>query len=160
MRKRELGRLQNDICIEQEIEVDDAWAFGWGSGAVAAHGLFYRQQAAEEFVRRQGCVQQGCCIEEAWLVEVADGVGVMEAGDVRDAAQSFHAVKRFAEVGGGTAEGGWQVGAESNGCDHAWLSAEDNSGMGVLQLDGGGCGRCFYRRAFVAMGKFPGGAVA
>lgn len=38
--QREFGGGEDDVVVEQQIEVDDARAFGWSGCAVAAHGAF------------------------------------------------------------------------------------------------------------------------
>lgn len=37
--------------VEEKIEVDAAWAFGWSGGAVATHGVLDGEKAAEDVER-------------------------------------------------------------------------------------------------------------
>jgi len=82
----EFGGLQDLVGVEEEIEVDDAGAFGWGGGAVAAHGVLDGEEAAEEVEWGKGGFEEGGGVEEARLVEVTDGVGGVEGGDGGDVA--------------------------------------------------------------------------
>ena len=104
--------------VEEEIEVDDAGTFGWGVGAVAAHGVLDGQEGVKEVEGGEGGVEQGGGVEEAGLVEVADGVGGVEAGDGGEVAEGGEAVEGLAEVGLGGAEGGGEVGAGGDGGGH------------------------------------------
>ena len=104
--------------VEEEIEVDDAGTFGWGVGAVAAHGVLDGEEGVEEVEGGEGGVEEGGGVEEAGLVEVADGVGGVEAGDGGEVAEGGEAVEGLAEVGLGGAEGGGEVGAEGDGGGH------------------------------------------
>lgn len=117
------GVLHHDGAVEEQIEVDDARSFGWGGGAVAAHGVLDGEQAVEEIEGKDVGFQQGGGVDEARLVGVADGIGLVELGDGFEAAEVVEPANGFAQVVGGATESGLQVGAESDGGEHgAWES--------------------------------------
>ena len=99
------------VYKEEEVEVEDAGAFGWGIGAVAAHGVFNGEELVEEIEGRKVGLEEGGGVEEAGLVEIAYGVGSVEGGDGGDAAEGGEAGDGFAEVGFWGAVGGGEVGA-------------------------------------------------
>jgi hypothetical protein len=104
--------------VEEEIEVDDAGALRWDGGAVATHGVLDGEKATEDVERASIGFEERGGVEEARLVEIADGVGCVKAGDGGDLAEIGEAVEGFAEVVGGRAEAGREVGAESDGGGH------------------------------------------
>ena len=112
------------VGVEKEIEIDDAGALGGNGGAVAAHVVFDGEEAVEEVEGGQTGFEQSGGVEEARLVEIAHGVGGMEAGDGDDASESGEAAKGFTEVVGGRTEGGGKIGAEGDGSGHS-----EGSGM-------------------------------
>jgi hypothetical protein len=114
----ELGCLQDLVGVEKEVEVDDAGAFGRGGGAVAAHGVFDGEEAVEEVERGKRGFEEGGGVEEARLVEIADGVSGVEGGDGGDMAEVGEATEGFAEVGFGRAVEGGEIGAEGDGGGH------------------------------------------
>ncbi len=99
------------VGVEEEVEVDDAGALGRGVDAVATHGVFDGEELVEEVVRGEGGFEEGGGVEEAGLVEIANGVGGVEGGDGGDAAEDGKTGEGFAEVGFGWAVGGGEVGA-------------------------------------------------
>jgi hypothetical protein len=102
--KGEIGCLHDEIAVEQEVEVDDARAFGWGGGAVSTHGVLDGEEVVEEVEWGESCVEEGGGVEEAGLVEVANGVGGVEGGYGGDVTEGGEAAEGFAEVGVGWAE--------------------------------------------------------
>ncbi len=119
MGEGEVGGLEDGVGVEQEIEVEDARALGWSVGAVAAHGVFDREELVEEDVWGEGSFEEGGGVEETRLVEIAYRVGGVEGGDGGDMAEGGEAGEGLAEVGFGRAVGGGEVGAEGDGGGHA-----------------------------------------
>ena len=105
--------------MEKQVEVDDAGTFGRSGGAVAAHGVLDGQEGVEEIERGKVGFEQGGGVEEARLIDIADGVGGVEGGDGDDMAEVGEAFEGFAEVGLGWAVGGGEIGTEGDGGDHA-----------------------------------------
>lgn len=108
-----------DLCVDQEqIEIDDAGALyaGFRGGiAIAAHGVFDREEPLHEGCGCEGGFEQKGGVEKAGLVGVADGRSVVQAGHGADDAQVSDAGGGFAEVGGAISEGGREVGAKRDG---------------------------------------------
>ncbi len=63
----------------RKIEVDEAWAFGDGGGAITAHLFFYREESVHQFERWKIGFEENGGIQKMRLVEVADGCSVVEA---------------------------------------------------------------------------------
>ncbi len=126
--------------VEQEIEVDDARAFGRCGGAVAAHDVLDGEEAVEEVEGRERGIEQGGGVEEVRLVKVADGGGGVEGGDGGDVAEVGEAVEGFAEIGVGWSEAGGEVGAEGDGGGHAGVlrvwRLKEASNMGWVEIFG------------------------
>jgi hypothetical protein len=120
----EVGSMENLVGavlvgIEEEVEVDDAGAFGRGVGSVATHGVLDGEELVEEVEGGEAGFEEGGGVEKAGLVEIAYWVGGVEGGDGRDLAEGGEAGEGFAEVGLRGAVGGGEVGAEGYSGDHA-----------------------------------------
>jgi hypothetical protein len=74
----EFGCLHDEVAVEQEVEIDDARALGWGRGAVAAHSMLDGEKVVKEVEWGKGGVEESGRVEKARLVEIADGVGGVE----------------------------------------------------------------------------------
>lgn len=98
VREREHRVVADGIAVEQQVEVDDARAFGWGVRAVAAHGVLDGEKAAEEVGRGDLCFQERGGVGEPGLVGVADGFGLVKAGDCGDPAEVLETAQCFEEV--------------------------------------------------------------
>jgi len=99
----EVRGCEDFVAVEEQIEVDDAGAFWWGCGAVAAHLLFDGEEGLEEVFGGEICFEEGGGVEEVGLVKVADGGGVVEGGDFGDGAEVGEVFEGGVEVGGAVA---------------------------------------------------------
>ncbi len=106
-----LGRVEDGIAVEQDVEVDDAGTVGDGGGAVAAHLLLDGEEGGEELGGWEWSAQQGGGVEEMRLIEVADRGGVLEGRDLLHFAEGAHVFDGGAEIGFAVSE----VGAEGDG---------------------------------------------
>jgi len=105
VRECQLWCLHDRVAVEQQVQVNDAWALGWGVGAVAAHGVFDGEQVVKEIEWGERCFEKSGGVDETRLIEVANGVGGVEGGDGGDRAQRFEVVEGFVEVRCRIAEG-------------------------------------------------------
>ena len=76
------------------------------------------EELVEEIDGGEVGFEHGGGVEEARLIEIADGVGGVEGGDCGDMAEGGEAGEGFAEVGFGWAVRGGKIGAEGDGGDH------------------------------------------
>jgi len=125
--------LLGQVSVEDEVEVDEAGALGWGGGAVAAHFLFDGEEGLEESFGGEGGFEERGGVEEVGLVEVADGGGVVEGGDGGEGAKGGEVVEGEVEVGGAVAE----VGAEGYG-GYAGFRVQGPGSRGLLKHGRGG----------------------
>ena len=124
VRQGEVGVVEDEpvavaVFVEEQVEVDDAGAFGWNvGGAKAAHGGFDVEQPAHEVERVEVGFEQCGGVGEAGLVAVADRVGGVKAGNGRDAAEIGKAVEALMQIRDGIPEPRWKVGAEGDRREH------------------------------------------
>jgi hypothetical protein len=79
------------------------------------------EEVVEEVEGNQISFEESGGVEEARLVEIADGVGGMEGRYGGDSAEGGEAMEGFAEVGFGRAVDGGKIGSEGDGGGHAEL---------------------------------------
>jgi len=103
--------VEDGVAEEQEVKVDDAGAVGDGGGAVAAHLLLNGEEGGEKLGGRERGAQERGRVEKVWLVEVADGGGVVERRDFLHFAKGAQVFDGGAEIGFAVSE----VGAEGDG---------------------------------------------
>ena len=80
------GFVKNRIAIEQDVEIERAWAVERARGAFAAEGVLDRKKAVQKIVRREMRFQSYNGIREAGLRFESDGRGGVERGARGDAA--------------------------------------------------------------------------
>lgn len=101
----ELGSGEDEIAVEQQIEVDDAWAFGRSGGAIAAHSSLNFEKSMKQFEWSECCFEQSRGVDELGLIEIADRCCDVKTGDGLDATECGHAVEGFTQIGVGWPEG-------------------------------------------------------
>ncbi len=111
--------------IKEQVEIDQARAFRWAiGGAGTAHGGFDGEKRAQELKGAEVGCEQGGGVGEAGLVAKTYGIGLAKAGDGEDGAEVGEAVEGFADVVGGGAVEGRQIGAEGDGGEHGFRVAQ------------------------------------
>lgn len=87
MRDFEAGQVEDEIAVEDKVEVKGARTLGDAGGTIAAEFLLDFKQLAQEFEWREQGFESEHGVEEARLVDEADGGGGVERGAGRDAAK-------------------------------------------------------------------------
>jgi len=93
VRDFEAGLADGLVAVEQEIEVDRAWAPPLLAGTVAAEAPFDLEQALEELPRPKAGLELGSRVHEPRLVGVSNGISLAEGrnrhdGDLVELAQT------------------------------------------------------------------------
>jgi len=98
VRHAQAGGVDRLVAVEQQVEVDRARAEA-RARSLAAQGLLDGEQPIQELARRERRLELGRAVQEARLVQVADGVGLPEGGDGAelDAGLGCEEVERPAE---------------------------------------------------------------
>jgi len=108
------GFVKNRIAIEQDVEIERAWAVERARGAIAAEGVLDRKKAVQKIVRREMRFESYNGIREAGLRFESDGRGGVERGARGDAAKSGEAFSSGGERGLRRAGRAEKVGAEGD----------------------------------------------
>ncbi len=170
VREGEAVRLQSLAVVEEQVEVERAWAFEGSGGAVAAQALLDVEEAVEEIEGQKGGLKEGGGVEEAGLVwGWPHGRGVNEAGHGYDGAESGKGLNGGVKVGLARAEGAGEIGAEGDGGEDSvakwgwrghWAGGAGHlSGVGGAGEGGVSGFGLLLRLIVVNVGKIPGGAV-
>ena len=72
------------VPIEEQVEIEGARPLGRDTVAAAAEPALHREKHLQQLPRRQGRLEGRRAVEEARLVDVADGIGVEEPRDGDD----------------------------------------------------------------------------
>ncbi len=110
----EAGFAEDEIAVEENVEIEGARAIGDACGAVAAEFAFDEENGAKQFEWRQSGFEGDHGVEEAGLIDDADGRGGVERGARGDAAERSETDGGGGERGFGRAGGTGQVGAEGD----------------------------------------------
>src|SRR5262249_11918982 len=89
----EPGLVDLLVPVEEQIEVESPRSLSRNAAAVAAKRLLDLEQRNQQGSRREAGFELDDPVEEAWLVDVADGVGVPQGrhphnGRLREAAET------------------------------------------------------------------------
>jgi len=75
----EVGRIDDVVAVEKDVEIDEARAFG--EGFFAAHLRFDVAEGSEELRSREVSLRFEDGVKEPGLVKVIDGFGFVDAGE-------------------------------------------------------------------------------
>jgi len=120
VRDREVGLVENEVAVEEEIEVHRARSEA-RPGPLASKGAFHAEKALEKRARLEIRLERGGAVQEPRLVEIADGLGLAQGRhrDDLDARVLGEELERPPQRGLAIAE----VRAESNVCAHPCSAA-------------------------------------
>ena len=97
MRDLQIGCADRVVAVKQDIQIDEAGAFG--EGFLAAHGRFDFSHPTQEFVRGQTSFGFEDSIQEPGLIKIVDGRRFVDAGGLfHGDAELTQATLRFAEI--------------------------------------------------------------
>ena len=122
MRNFEAGKVDDEITVQDQIEVECARAVGDGVETVAAEFLLEGEQRAEKSERRERGFESEGGVEEARLIGDADWRRGVERGAGGDAADGGEARDCGGESDVWRAGGAGKVAAEGDGCEEHVLS--------------------------------------
>src|SRR5436309_6356313 len=120
MRDREQRLVDGGVPVQEQVEIECSRSHRGSGAPIAAEGALELQQDAEERTGGEGRLELDDAVQEARLVDVADGCSVAEAGDgshvhVRDGAKTAdRGLQRrltLTEVGPETDEGARHAGS-------------------------------------------------
>src|SRR5271157_4516629 len=93
----QLGSGDGFVVVEEDVEINEARAFG--EGFLAAHGGFDGVELLQEIERGQNSLRFEGGVEEPGLFEIINGLGFVDAGNFQDAdAGIFEKTNGFAKV--------------------------------------------------------------
>ena len=97
VRNLQLGLVDGDVVVEENVEIDEAGAFR--KRLAAAHVGFDLAEGGKEFAGGEKGFGKHGGVEEPGLVKVVDRFGLIEGGDSLDAnGVAVEKMHRFAEV--------------------------------------------------------------
>jgi len=99
MRNLEAGLGENKIAVEQEVEIEGAWAVGNRARAIASEETLNREKRVKERAWRKIGFKRDDGVEKARLIGNADGRGGIKRGTRGDAAESGDSLKGGGERG-------------------------------------------------------------
>ena len=127
------GLAKNHIAIEQDVEIERAWAVGRARGAIAAEFELDSENAIQQFLRRKMRFEGDHRVREAGLIRESDGRGGVERGACGDAANNGQAFGGSGERGLRRAGRAEKVGAERNvGEGHPDNRVTESAGLAEL----------------------------
>ena len=98
----EAGFGEDEGAVEEQIEIEGAWAVGLIADAAA--GGFDAQEFVQEIARGEGGFERGGGVEEGSLIGEADGFGFIERGDAAELAEALQAGEGGLEMAAAVAE--------------------------------------------------------